>query len=223
MFVLLCLIFALVTAYTIPHHTSRRRFIVGGVSTSILLKVPPPVFADSQTEDAVSTIRAARDALSSLLHNWDKSTIDCSVADVSRELLEQKNKEELLEKAKVFALFDKDGAVMSCKEDNKKVRNFVSKLKGLDKQFVAARDRVIDKDGDLDEYFSAVDDYSRRLSAANSFSYSAGSDLSSINGRKLDKSRDAGDQQIERGEGMKAAQDELSSALVDLDKICGML
>jgi len=220
---------------SLERHFSRRKLlsvpVVGGAFAFTCISPPPWAAAVAapipiSPEDASSTIRAARDALSILMANWDKSTIDCSVADVSRDLLEQKNKAELLEKAATFALFDKDGAVMSCKEDNKKVRNFIGKLKNLDRQFASARDIIIDADGDLEEYFSLVDDYSRRMSAANSLSYSAGQDFSAINTSKMNTEEgDVGKQELAGGKGdnMLAAQSELMNAREDIDKICSML
>ena len=49
----------------------------------------------------VQLLTEATEVLSSLLENWDKATIDCTYADVPRELLETKNKEKLLEKVSV--------------------------------------------------------------------------------------------------------------------------
>ena len=54
--------------------------------------------AQSTTDASVSTLQEATGALSSLLENWEKATVDCTYADVPRELLEAKNKERLLEK-----------------------------------------------------------------------------------------------------------------------------
>ena len=48
------------------------------------------------------------------LCNFEVTTL-CNFVEVPRELLEQKNKAELLEKAKVFALFYKDGAMVRLK------------------------------------------------------------------------------------------------------------
>jgi hypothetical protein len=46
----------------------------------------------------VPILKESTEALSSLLENWQKATIDCTYADVPRELLEAKNKDKLLEK-----------------------------------------------------------------------------------------------------------------------------
>ena len=62
----------------------------------------PPVSADYELQ----LLREASEALRSLLENWERATVICIYADVPRELLEQKNKELLLEMAKVSALFD---------------------------------------------------------------------------------------------------------------------
>jgi hypothetical protein len=109
--------------------------------------LPRSVFAavNPSPEEAVETLISARTTLAFLLANWEKTVIDCSTADVSRDLLETQNKEQLLEKAKTFALFDKDAAVLSCKESNGKVRQFITRLKRLDGQFASAKVVVMDK------------------------------------------------------------------------------
>jgi hypothetical protein len=67
----------------------------------------------------------ARDTLDTLLTNYQRATIDCTYADVPRELLETKNKELLLEKASTFALFDKSVSVETCKTTNRIVRDYM--------------------------------------------------------------------------------------------------
>ena len=79
----------------------------------------------SASEDPVATLLAARETLQKLLDNWEKAVIDCTFADVPRALLEQKNKEELLEKASTFALFDKSVSVETCKTTNRIVRDYL--------------------------------------------------------------------------------------------------
>ena len=108
-FVLLVLVLVLIRPLEslVVGRLSRRDFAL--VSAAAAFVPLQPAFAASpiSATDAAETLIASRAALAALLANWEKATIDCSVADVSRELLEQKNKEELLEKAKTFALFDK--------------------------------------------------------------------------------------------------------------------
>ncbi|KAL9181259.1 hypothetical protein ACHAXT_010064 [Thalassiosira profunda] len=134
----------------------------------------------------VQLLTEATEVLSSLLENWDKATIDCTYADVPRELLETKNKEKLLEKASEFALFDKSTSVVSCRKTNKIVRDYIGvtgkgPLVGAEKKLL--RKNVVQKvDPDsLDDYFAAAESFSQDLSRANSFSYQAGSDFDSIN------------------------------------------
>ena len=90
-----------------------------------------------------------------LLSNWKRATIDCTYADVPRELLESKNKELLLEKASTFALFDKSVSVETCKTTNRIVRDYLGvtgkgPLVGIDKQLRKGLD-FIDPD-DLEIY-----------------------------------------------------------------------
>eukprot|EP00804_Cyclotella_cryptica_P029710 CCRYP_015193-RB/>CCRYP_015193-RB protein AED:0.03 eAED:0.03 QI:196/1/1/1/0/0/2/826/233 len=111
------------------------------------------------TQSDVTILQEATEALSSLLGNWERATIDCTYADVPRELLEAKNKEKLLEKASEFALFDKSTSVVSCKRTNRIVRDYIGAtgkgpLVGAEKRLL--KKNVVEKvDPDsVDEYFS---------------------------------------------------------------------
>ena len=114
---------------------------------------------------------------------------------------------------------------MSCRQDNKKVRSFISKLKKLDKEFAEARSVVIERDGDLDEYFELVDEYSRRMSSANSLSYVGGQDFSSLNSQKMDTTKDLAEQDLSGGRdnALGGAEAELRIALRALEGIVGIL
>ena len=108
-----------------PTPPTRRAFIAIAVSNMLVVPASTAVTTTAvpklSSDSAIATLLAADDALSSLLKNWAKSTIDCSVADVSRDLLESKSKDALLEKASTFALFDKD----RCESGFAKRRSFV--------------------------------------------------------------------------------------------------
>jgi 23S rRNA U2552 (ribose-2'-O)-methylase RlmE/FtsJ len=67
----------------------------------------------------------AQETLDTLLTNYQRATIDCTFADVPRELLETKNKELLLEKAATNALFDKSASIETCKTTNRIVRDYL--------------------------------------------------------------------------------------------------
>lgn len=62
-----------------------------------------------------STIQSSVETLTYTLDRWEEIVVDCTYADVPRALLEQKNKELLLEKAATNALFDKSVSITSCK------------------------------------------------------------------------------------------------------------
>ena len=160
-----------------------------------------------------------------MLSSWGKSTTNCDIADVSSQLLSDGQKEELLEKAKTVALFDKDAAVMSCRQDNKKVRSFILQLTKLDKEFNEVRDVVVEKDGDLDQYFELVDEYSRHMSSVNSLSYMGSQDFSSLNSQTMDMTKDLGEQALSGGRenALGRAEAELKIALKALARIVGML
>jgi hypothetical protein len=53
-------------------------------------------------EDFRSAIRQAQSTLTILLENWQRATVDCTFADVPRDLLEQKNKQLFLLEKKGF-------------------------------------------------------------------------------------------------------------------------
>jgi len=138
-------------------------------------------------EEDIEELKESYTALTSLLRNWDKATIDCTYADVPRELLEQKNKAELLEKASTFALFDKSTSVVSCKKNNKIVRDYLGvtgkgPMVGIEKRLLK-RNLVNEVDPDnLDKYFEYSEQFSQLLSKASSLSYMAGvADFDSVN------------------------------------------
>lgn len=141
--------------------------------------------ASSPSQSASVQIQESIDALQALVDNWSTAVVDCTYADVPRELLETKNKAELLEKAKTSALFDKSASVVSCKTSNRIVRDYLGStgkgpLVALDKALRRGLDQL---DGDaVEEYLQLVEQVQSDLSRADSLSYAAGvSDLSAIN------------------------------------------
>ena len=141
----------------------------------------------SSADADISLLKEATEVLTSLLDNWEKATVDCTYADVPRELLEAKNKERLLEKASEFALFDKSTSVVSCKRTNRIVRDYIGAtgkgpLVGADKRLL--RKNVMERvdPESLDDYFAAVESFSQAISKATSLSYTAGTaDFDSVN------------------------------------------
>jgi hypothetical protein len=171
--------------------SQRRRRLLVGLASQLVAAVPPKAAraasSSPPTAPAASTvhIQDSIDALQSLVDNWSTAVVDCTYADVPRELLETKNKAELLEKAKTSALFDKSAAVVSCKTSNRIVRDYLGStgkgpLVALDRALKGGLEQV---DGDaVDEYLQLMEQVQSDLSKADSLSYTAGvSDLSSIN------------------------------------------
>lgn len=163
-----------------------------------LVAVVPATFAIGQhdataappsmsVDDEIRMLRDGSEALGSLLDNWEKATVDCTYADVPRDLLEAKNKELLLEKAKISALFDKSASVVSCRKNPRIVREYLGAtgkgpLVGAGKRFLkrSVADKV-DPDS-LDEYYAMVEIFEQEMAKASATSYTAGmSDLDSIN------------------------------------------
>jgi hypothetical protein len=89
---------------SVSRHYLRRKAvsIICSLSCSALF-FPLPLAAKEQptTDSDVPILKEATEALSSLLENWQKATIDCTFADVPRELLETKNKDKLLAKVEI--------------------------------------------------------------------------------------------------------------------------
>lgn len=215
------------------HLSTRRRSLVtvvlSGLSTSAIPFPRAAIGASSSSssekddEDVVRRLVEAREALASLLENWEKATVDCTYADVPRELLEQKNKKELLEKASTFALFDKSAAVVSCKTTNRVVRDYIGvtgkgPLVGAEKRMLkrtVVANRV-DPDA-LEEYYDEVESFSRSLSNAATLSYTAGvADFDSVN--NFSKGKEA-----QESSNLEQSQKAIAEALGSLDKILGFL
>jgi len=190
-------------------------------TSATLLSFPFPSVANAKDQPATNSdvpiLKEATEALSSLLENWSKATIDCTYADVPRELLEAKNKEKLLEKASEFALFDKSTSVVSCKRTNRIVRDYIGAtgkgpLVGAEKRLL--RKSVVENvDPDsLDDYFSAVELFSQSISRATSLSYTAGTaDFDSMN--NFQKGEENGD-----GSNLEQAREAIEEANVSLKK-----
>ncbi|KAK1744751.1 hypothetical protein QTG54_004042 [Skeletonema marinoi] len=160
--------------------------------------------ANAKEDGDISLVTDATDALSSLIENWERATVDCTYADVPRELLETKNKEKLLEKASEFALFDKSTSVVSCKRTNRVVRDYIGvtgkgPLVNLEKKLLKKVCEQVDPDN-LDDYFSAVETFSQEMAKANSLSYTAGTaDFDSVNNfAKGEASVNEGDSNLEQ-------------------------
>uniref|UniRef100_A0A7S3PWG6 Uncharacterized protein n=1 Tax=Chaetoceros debilis TaxID=122233 RepID=A0A7S3PWG6_9STRA len=187
----------------------RKKFIsnsLGFISVAGL-SLPLPAQAKNQgpsAQDEVAIIVEASETLTTLLDNWEKATIDCTYADVPRELLETKNKEQLLEKASTFALFDKSTSVVSCKKTNRIVRDYIGvtgkgPLVNVDKRLLRKNVvELVDPDF-LDDYFVDVEIFQVTLSRASTATYAAGmSDLDAINNFEKGQQRVESDSNLEQ-------------------------
>lgn len=210
------------------HHMHSRRqaldliCIPAIACTAFSVPVVPVANAKEQVDAVdydVHILREATEALTSLLDNWKRATIDCTYADVPRELLETKNKEKLLEKASEFALFDKSTSVVSCKRTNKIVRDYIGAtgkgpLVGAEKKLL--RKNVVEKvdPESLDDYFSAVESFSQSISRATSLSYTAGTaDFDSMNNFAKGEENGDGSNLEQAREAIKEANDALKKAV----------
>jgi hypothetical protein len=182
-------------------HDTRRSFLgisSSGTFISFLFLVPTSSASTTTTTKVVEVAAVEQDiqllkdcltTLTTLVDNWERATVDCNYADIPRELLEQKNKDMLLEKASTWALFDKSSSVvLSCKRTNRLVRDYIGvtgkgPCVGADKRML--KRQLIDSrvnPNSLEEYYTAVETYSQAMSAAISLSYTAGTaDFDSVN------------------------------------------
>ncbi|KAL7451717.1 hypothetical protein ACHAWC_004131 [Mediolabrus comicus] len=185
---LIIIVYGLLLEHVACYSTIHRRGALQQIGKAFpILSGAFPGIANAKEESDVSMITDATDALSSLIENWERATVDCTYADVPRELLEAKNKEKLLEKASEFALFDKSTSIVSCKRTNRVVRDYIGAtgkgpLVNLEKRLL--KKNVVEQvDPDrLDDYFAAVEKFSQEMAKANSLSYTAGmADFDAVN------------------------------------------
>ena len=233
---------ATIESYNYPSAPSRRKVLQqvtkGGVSifaSTFPLNTPQffprinnianaaSTTTSSSANEEIQILQDASSALTSLLTNWDKATIDCTYADVPRELLEQKNKEQLLEKASTFALFDKSTSVVSCKKSNKVVRDYIGvtgkgPMVGIEKR-ILKRTLVNEVDpDDLEKYIEYSEEFSQSLSKASSLSYMAGvADFDSVN--TFEKGSEA---DLQNGQG-NSNLDQTKRAIGDVQTYLGKL
>eukprot|EP00978_Attheya_sp_CCMP212_P018805 scaffold51957_cov55-Attheya_sp.AAC.3 len=160
-------------------------------------------------ETSMEGMQDAYETLGKLLENWERATIDCTYADVPRELLEQKNKEELLIKASTFALFDKSTSVVSCKMNNRLVRDYIGatgkgplvqlEKKMLNPQLVDSLLDTMEDPSGMEDYFANVETFSQAISRASSLSYMAGTaDFDSMNNFAKGENNKAGTSNLDQ-------------------------
>lgn len=216
---LLCLLLTTTNAMTSRRLFFRQCFVI--TTTGIACR-PHPVNAATTSDTAlIPAILDAQSTLQTLLENWERATVDCTFADVPRELLEQKNKELLLEKASTFALFDKSVSVETCKTTNKIVRSYlgatgIGPLVGIDKKIRKALDLIVNVDL-VDDYVGETELFSESISKASSLAYAAGLDFDSVNNfEKGNTDRNA-------NSNLEQARIAIGEAKSSLDKIVNML
>ncbi|GAX14310.1 hypothetical protein FisN_1Hu508 [Fistulifera solaris] len=194
----------------------------GGILANTLMATPASA-TDPRTA-LIKPIADARKVLQNLLDKWETSVVDCTYADVPRDLLEQKNKELLLEKASTYALFDKSVSVITCKTSNKKIRDYLGRtgvgpLVGLDKNLRKAIELLDDPDR-LDEFIQASENLQQALSKADSLSYTAGvADFTAVN--NFDK--DNVNRVLESNNQLAETKRAIADAVKYLDQILSIL
>jgi hypothetical protein len=202
----------------------RKQFLtsmLGGMIISPLSSVAKNT--QPSTQEDIAIIREAASTLSILLDNWERATVECNFADVPRELLEQKNKELLLEKASTFALFDKSTSVVSCKKSNRLVRDYIGvtgkgPLVNIEKRMLRrGLVDMLDPD-DLEEYYSMVENFQQSIARAAAASYTAGiADLDSVN------NFEKGSQSFNDESNLDQARRDIEDARKSMDGILNMI
>jgi hypothetical protein len=193
---------------------------VAAMSAAATLVPPQPSLAAA--DDPRLAIRQAQTALTTLLDNWQRATVDCTFADVPRDLLEQKNKALLLEKASTFALFDKSVSVETCKTTNRIVRDYLGvtgkgPLVGVDKKLKQALEYINDVES-LDDFVTEMEAFSQNMSKAASLSYTSGiADFDSVNNFAKDDFQQKEDSNLEQ------ARRAIVQAKASLDKMIIMM
>ena len=139
-------------------------------------------------------------AIDELLRDWDAKTLNCNYAEVNRELLSKKK--ELLEEASKNALMSKTAIKTICKRDPEYVRlvlgfdSEVQKKSSVPTMFAEKRpeeqivstlvgaDSIIKRclalADDTDTYVAAEEDWLQAIAAADSATYAARRDFSSV-------------------------------------------
>jgi hypothetical protein len=117
----------LVSSYSIKVNRFTRRGCIQVACASFVANSYPRISNAKATTalNPLENLVEAQETLDTLLTNYKRATVDCTFADVPRELLETKNKELLLEKAATNALFDKSASIETCKTTNRVVRNYL--------------------------------------------------------------------------------------------------
>ena len=111
---------------TKSHHFTRRRCIQ--IACASFVANSNALISNAKVKTTINPLEnllEAQGTLNTLLTNYKRATIDCTFAEVPRELLETKNKELLLEKAATNALFDKSASIETCKTTNRIVRDYL--------------------------------------------------------------------------------------------------
>ena len=162
-----------------------------------------------------------------LLDHWDEKTIYCNFGEFKRELLLPENKAELMKAAASTGLLDYDkSATMNimCRSDPEVVRAFL----GLTQEnllLAKAEDLMrkpssisrVDEDS-LEDYLSAVEDFSVAVSNVNSLGYIARTDFGSTETQTLEQIRSGGG-----SDKLKQTKNNVVEARINLAKIVKLL
>lgn len=201
---------------------SRRSLLAVGAGLGLLGGING-IPANAADDKSVIKLKVGLKQLNKLLKDWDEVTTLCNFAEVPRELLETQNKAKLLEKAKVNALFDKEGAmVVKCKRNPVPVRAAMGfnedpgqPLFRADKTIKQARAKV-DPDF-LEDYIELEERWSQLQSSIDSMSYG-----SAMRGSALGDFKQ-GEPEPEQAKFLESERREITKARDILQKIVGAL
>lgn len=156
-----------------------------GLSNILISKDDKPVSKPRIDLNDVARLKRGLKEISYLLDNWEEKTTYCNFGELQRDLLKTENKDKLLIAAAENSVFDYNkSATMNvmCRKDPLVVRAFVglsdenptlNRAESLMRK--PSTIELIDEDN-IDQYFEAVEDFSRAISEVDSLTYGARSD-----------------------------------------------
>ena len=156
---------------------------------------PKPVLA-AQVEFDFNDVRRLKRGLKELdylLANWEEKTTYCNFGELKMELLDTKNKDQLIKTARESGLLDKSKSMnVMCKRDPEVVRAFLGLTPEnlvLQKADILMKSKNVlsDVNPDLfDEYIESVDNYVQAVASADALAYNARNDYNSANSFEKD-------------------------------------
>ena len=93
--------------------------LLTSISSSSSAWLPPAVLADYKLSEDLNRLKTGLTQLTFLIDNWDAKTTYCNFGEVSRDMLETKNRDVLFKEAAEGSLWEKGENTMNvmCRQD----------------------------------------------------------------------------------------------------------